>query len=105
VIGMSQFADGGVVGTKPYIASGNYIDRMSNYCVGCRYRPGEAESRDACPFTALYWDFLSRHEDRLGNNRRMGFQLANLRKKGPEFRSRVSERAERVRLAALEGTL
>ena len=68
VTGMSQFADGGLMGSKPYIASGKYIHRMSNYCESCRYNPEEAVGKDACPFTTLYWDFLLRHEEMLKAN-------------------------------------
>ena len=76
-VGMSQFADGGVVATKPYIASGRYVDRMSNYCSSCRYKPAAATGEDACPFTTLYWDFLARHEDRLRGNHRLSRPLAD----------------------------
>jgi deoxyribodipyrimidine photolyase-related protein len=72
VIGMSQFADGGVVGSKPYAASGAYIDRMSDFCAGCRYDVKDREGENACPFNALYWDFLARNRDRLEGNPRMG---------------------------------
>lgn len=70
-LGMSQFGDGGLVGTKPYVSSGAYIDRMSDYCRGCRYDVKKRVGADACPFNALYWDFIARHEDRLGDNPRM----------------------------------
>ncbi len=65
VIGMSQWADGGMMATKPYAAGGNYIDKMSDYCGSCRYDRKQRVGDDACPFTTLYWDFLARHHDRL----------------------------------------
>lgn len=71
VIGMSQFADGGVVGTKPYAASGNYINRMSDYCDGCHYDPHKRTGTGACPFNALYWDFLIRNQSKLKGNHRL----------------------------------
>lgn len=80
-LGMSQFGDGGIVGTKPYSASGQYIKRMGNYCGGCRYNPEKSTGADACPFTTLYWDFLDRHAARFRGNRRMAFQLKNLERK------------------------
>jgi deoxyribodipyrimidine photolyase-related protein len=80
-LGMSQFADGGVMASKPYCATGAYIDRMSNACKGCRYRPTQATGPDACPFTTLYWDFLARHRKLLGTNQRMTMQLKNLDRK------------------------
>jgi deoxyribodipyrimidine photolyase-related protein len=93
-IGMSQFADGGVVGTKPYAASGAYVNRMSNYCSSCRYRPEKATGDDACPMTTLYWSFLIEHEDRLAANRRMQFQVANLRRKSVEERRAILARRD-----------
>jgi len=72
VIGMSQFADGGVVGSKPYVSSGAYIDRMSDYCKSCAYKVKDKTGPDACPFNLLYWDFLIRHRERFSNNARMG---------------------------------
>ena len=70
-IGMSQFADGGLLGSKPYAASGAYINRMSDYCQSCRYAVGRKQGADACPFNALYWDFLARHRTRFEGNPRM----------------------------------
>jgi len=71
-IGMSQFADGGLLASKPYVASGAYIDRMSDYCGSCRYSVKAKEGPDACPFNLLFWDFVARHKDRLARNPRMG---------------------------------
>ena len=83
-LGMSQYADGGVMASKPYIASGNYIKRMSNYCAGCKFNPTKSLGEDACPFTTLYWDFLAKHKDRLVKNNRMVFQVKNLERKDPD---------------------
>lgn len=71
-LGMSQFADGGLLGSKPYAASGNYINKMSDYCKGCRYDVKQKTGEDACPFNALYWDFLIRNRDKLDGNPRLG---------------------------------
>ena len=71
VIGMSQFADGGVVGSKPYVSSGNYIDKMSDYCKGCAYDVKQKTGKGACPYNLLYWHFLDRHRARFENNPRM----------------------------------
>ena len=102
-IGMSQYADGGVIGTKPYIASGKYIDRMSNYCGSCRYDPAKAHGDDACPFTTLYWAFLMRHGERFEGNRRMRFQVRNLERKSADEQARIAEHAETLRAAIREG--
>jgi len=71
-LGMSQFADGGLLASKPYAASGNYINKMSDYCSGCRYDVKAKTGTDACPFNPLYWDFLVRNRARLDGNPRMG---------------------------------
>jgi len=71
-IGMSQWADGGVVASKPYVSSANYIKKMSDYCEGCSYDPDVKVGEGACPFNLLYWDFLVRHRERFEGNRRMG---------------------------------
>ncbi|MGE5155530.1 MAG: cryptochrome/photolyase family protein, partial [Bdellovibrio bacteriovorus] len=77
-LGMSQYADGGLLASKPYAASGAYIRRMSNYCAGCRFDPGEALGERACPFTTLYWDFLARHQGRFSVHPRTALQWRNL---------------------------
>lgn len=71
-VGMSQFADGGIIASKPYVSSGAYINRMSDYCKGCRYKVSVKTGEDACPFNLLYWHFLDRHRERFSNNARMG---------------------------------
>ena len=70
--GMSQFADGGIVATKPYVATANYIDKMSDYCGPCTYNPKKRTGEGACPFNSLYWDFLHRHRAVLAANPRIG---------------------------------
>ena len=75
VIGMSQFADGGMLATKPYASGGAYIDRMSNHCKGCVYDRKKRVGEDACPFTNLYWDFFLRHQDRFVKNPRVARQV------------------------------
>jgi len=72
VIGMSQFADGGVIASKPYVSSGAYINRMSDYCKGCHYTVSRKTGVGACPFNLLYWHFLDRHRERFSGNARMG---------------------------------
>jgi deoxyribodipyrimidine photolyase-related protein len=96
-LGMSQFGDGGIVGTKPYCASGNYINKMSNYCKGCRFKYNESTGENACPFTTFYWDFLARNEPQLRGNHRMAFQMKNLgRKRGGELQA-IQARAQEMR--------
>ncbi len=77
VLGMSQFGDGGLLGSKPYASSGAYIDRMSDYCGHCRYDVKLRTGPDACPFNALYWDFLARNEAKLGRNVRLAMPYRN----------------------------
>ncbi len=72
VVGMSQFADGGVIASKPYVSSGAYINRMSDYCKGCAYKVAQKTGEGACPFNTLYWHFLDRHRERFSGNARMG---------------------------------
>ena len=75
---MALFADGGVVGSKPYAASGAYVNRMSDYCRSCAYQVKEPTGDTACPFNYLYWDFLIRNRDKLGGNARMGMMYRSL---------------------------
>lgn len=99
-LGMSQFADGGVMASKPYVASGKYIQRMSNYCEACPFDPGEATGERACPFTTLYWDFLLRHEKRLRGNPRMRMQMRNLGRLDRGRRRLIGEEAGRWKQGA-----
>ncbi|WP_395753098.1 cryptochrome/photolyase family protein [Prosthecobacter sp.] len=96
-LGMSQYGDGGVMGSKPYVASGKYIQRMSNYCSGCRYDPAQSTGPKACPFTTLYWDYLLQHEPKLRQNQRMSMQLKNLARLDDKQRAAIHMHAKKVR--------
>ncbi|MBP0437251.1 cryptochrome/photolyase family protein [Tianweitania sediminis] len=96
-LGMSQHGDGGVMGTKPYAASGAYIDRMSDHCGRCRYHPGKSLGEDACPFTTLYWDFLARHRRKLSRNPRMRGPYQNLMRKPAKDVLAIRRRATALR--------
>jgi deoxyribodipyrimidine photolyase-related protein len=105
VVAMSQHADGGQanggLGTKPYVSSANYINTMSDYCKKCAYDPKKAVGDNACPFNALYWDFLARNEPELSENPRMNKILFNLYRKTPddlaEIRARAADLQARLR--------
>lgn len=97
VIGMTLHADGGDVATKPYASSANYINGMSNYCASCRFNPKQLDGDDACPFNALYWDFIGRNADRFGRNQRMRMIVASWSKKDPSWQARVRGRATALR--------
>jgi deoxyribodipyrimidine photolyase-related protein len=105
MVGMALYADGGIVGTKPYAASGKYVNRMSNYCRNCVYDPDASTGEDACPFTSLYWNFLDRHEETFSGNRRMNFQLANVRRKSDEELDAIADRVDDVRDLVEKGEL
>ncbi|MFO7857492.1 MAG: cryptochrome/photolyase family protein [Ectothiorhodospiraceae bacterium] len=92
-LGMAQFADGGIMASKPYCATGKYIKRMSNYCRQCPFDPEKRSGDDACPFTSLYWDFLMRHEDRLRANPRTALQARNLGRLSTEEREAIAATA------------
>jgi deoxyribodipyrimidine photolyase-related protein len=94
VIGMSQFADGGIVGSKPYISGGNYIRKMSDYCKSCAYDVGEKTGDRSCPFNYLYWAFLHRHRDRFGKNPRMAQMYRTWMRMSDERREEVLKSAE-----------
>lgn len=102
-LGMSQYADGGIMASKPYVASGRYIQRMSNYCQGCRYRPDQSVGPQACPFTTLFWDFLERHQDRFARHPRTAQMWRNLQRLSPETRAAIAAQAKalRAQLAAV----
>ena len=94
-IGMSQFADGGWLASKPYAASGAYIDRMSDYCSGCRYKVKARTGPGACPFNALYWDFLNRHRKRFERNPRMAQMYRTYDRVAESERSAIQTHAAR----------
>lgn len=101
-LGMSQYADGGVMASKPYVATGKYIQRMSNYCQGCRFDPNLKVGPKACPFTTLYWDFLQRHRERLSANPRMSLQVKNVDRLSAAERRDIGKQATQVRAACCE---
>ena len=93
-LGMVMHADGGYLGSKPYCASGRYIQRMSDYCSGCAYRVTDNTGEHACPFNALYWHFLMRHRDRLGRNPRLAMPYKNLQRMDEKKRQALWNRGE-----------
>ena len=100
--GMALFANGGRFTSKPYVASGAYIKRMSNYCSGCKYEPETRVGPNACPMTTLYWNFLDTHEATFASNPRTALMVKNLQRMAPELRAQVRERATEM-LADLDG--
>ena len=99
--GMSLHADGGVVGSKPYAASGAYINRMSDYCGACHYDVRDAAGARGCPFNALYWDFIARHARRFAGNTRMALPLRSLERMDAAKRTAIRARAAAF-LAAMD---
>jgi len=98
-LGMSQHADGGYMTSKPYIASGRYIERMSSgaHCRRCPYRPGDRVGPQACPFTTLYWDFLLRHRERFARHPRIGAQVRNVERLDEAARTAIQRQAAHIR--------
>ena len=93
-LGMSQFGDGGLLGSKPYASSGAYINRMSNYCKSCKYNVKDRIGDNACPFNSLYWNFIARNEAVLSGNNRMSMPYRNLAKMDKETREALMSQAE-----------
>ena len=91
--GMSQFADGGIVGTKPYVSSANYVHKMSSYCKECHYDKNKKTGEKACPFNSLYWNFYDRHEEKLSKNPRIGMMYNVWRKMNPAAKTELLEQA------------
>lgn len=91
--GMSQFADGGIVGTKPYCGSANYINKMSNYCSNCAYEKDKRHGEKACPLNSLYWNFYLNNEDKLRSNPRIGMVYMQLDKMSPAEKTAIKEQA------------
>ncbi len=92
--GMSQFADGGIVGTKPYVSSAAYIDKMSHYCDTCYYNKSKKTGDKACPFNSLYWNFYDRHENKLSGNPRIGMMYNIWRKMKPDVKAELLLQAD-----------
>ena len=93
-LGMSQFADGGILATKPYVSSASYINKMSNYCAKCKYNFKEKVGENACPFNSLYWNFFDRHQDKLSKNPRLGIVNSQLKKMNPTQKEQINKKAE-----------
>jgi deoxyribodipyrimidine photolyase-related protein len=96
-LGMSQFADGGLLATKPYVSSAAYIDRMSDYCKGCAYDKKQRLGEAACPFNALYWDFYQRNAAKLKNNPRIGMAYRQLEKMPVSELEAIRDHAQALR--------
>ena len=96
VVGMGLNADGGTIATKPYIASANYVNKMSDYCSSCRYAKKARVGPDACPFNTLYWRFLLKHEEKLRANPRLGRNVLGLRHLDVDERRRVTSQGDRL---------
>ena len=94
--GMSQFADGGKIATKPYVSSGSYINKMSNYCSNCHYNKNTKTEKDACPFNSLYWNFLDDKREQLGTNFRMGIMYNLLDKIDKKELQNIKEKAKHI---------
>jgi deoxyribodipyrimidine photolyase-related protein len=92
--GMSQFADGGIVGTKPYVSSANYINKMSDYCSNCHYSHSKKTGDGACPFNSLYWNFYDRHREKLEKNPRIGMMYRNWDRMGSDKKEEYLKQAD-----------
>ncbi|MEM6812484.1 MAG: cryptochrome/photolyase family protein [Pseudomonadota bacterium] len=101
VTGMALFADGGVLGSKPYASSGAYIDKMSDYCKNCHYDVKKKTGPDACPYNYLYWDFLQRHHNQLGDNQRMSMIYSTLKRMKDDKIDAIKESSQKF-LSAMD---
>jgi deoxyribodipyrimidine photolyase-related protein len=101
--GMALHADGGLLGSKPYAASGAYIDRMSDFCAGCAYDPAVKLGPRACPFNYLYWNFLIANEARLKSNPRMAMPYQTLARMPPARRQRIADESAAFLLRLKDG--
>jgi deoxyribodipyrimidine photolyase-related protein len=91
---MSQFADGGIVATKPYVSSGNYINKMSDYCKNCHYQIKLKAGEGSCPFNSLYWHFINRNKKRLEKNPRMAMSYRTWNKMAEQRRRDIMTTAD-----------
>jgi len=103
VLGMALHADGGTLSTKPYIASANYIHKMSDYCKGCPFHQKDMLGEDACPFNALYWDFIDRHEKRFADNPRMSMMYRQWGKRDADSKRDIRKKAKALRKQLQDG--
>ena len=95
-LGMALHGDNGMMASKPYAASGKYIQRQGNHCAQCLYDPAKTTGEGACPYNSLYWRFIDRHSEYLTKNARMGLILGNWRKRAPEQREAILQWADQV---------
>ena len=95
-LGMALFVDGGIMGSKPYAASGKYIDKMSNFCEQCSYDPDKTTTINACPFNSLYWDFMARNQDKLKQNHRLSYVYSSWNRFSPQKQKAIREHATEI---------
>ncbi|ARH01323.1 cryptochrome/photolyase family protein [Legionella micdadei] len=95
-LGMALYADGGLMSTKPYAASGKYINRMSNFCQSCPYNPNDLLGENACPFNALYWNFLKQNQEKLKNNTRLNYAYMNWQKMSTDKKEAILHKAQQI---------
>ena len=93
--GMILFADGGILGSKPYAASGNYINKMSDYCKNCKYDVNEKNGKNACPFNYLYWNFFLKNESKIKDNPRLWTVFSNIKKMSKDKKQLIQSDSEK----------
>lgn len=92
-LGMALYADGGLMASKPYAASGKYIQKMSNFCKSCGYNPTDVIGEKACPFNSLYWNFIAQNQDKLKSNQRLHYAYLNWDKMDQEKKKAILSKA------------